>query len=71
MRDLIDRKNELNRNSLNLRTLKFSTTLVNSRADVTRLIKEQNEIYNKFIFYREFIKAKSKERKERKWKLMF
>ena len=66
MRDLIDRKNELNRNSLNLRTLKFSTTLVNSRADVTRLIKEQDETYKKFIFYREFIKAKSKERKERK-----
>lgn len=66
MRDLIDRKNELNKNSLSLRTLKFSATLWNSRTDVTRLIKEQDEAYKKFIFYREFIKAQSKERKERK-----
>lgn len=66
MRDLIDRKNELNRNSQKLRTLKFSSTLWNSRTDITRLIKEQNEVYNKFIFYKEFIKAQSKERKVRK-----
>lgn len=66
MRDLIDKKNQLNRNSQKLRTLKFSSTLWNSRTDVTRLIKEQNEVYNKFIFYKEFIKAQSKERKVRK-----
>lgn len=66
MRDLIDKRNKLNTNSQKLRTLKFSSTLWNSRADVTRLIKEQNEVYNKFIFYKEFIKAQSKERKDRK-----
>ena len=38
-----------NRNSLNLRTLKFSTTLVNSRADVTRLIKEQENPLNNHL----------------------
>lgn len=63
MRDLIDKKNQLNRNSQKLRILKFSSTLWNSRTDVTRLIKEQNEVYNKFIFYKEFIKAKSKEKR--------
>jgi hypothetical protein len=66
MRDLIDKKNKLNTNSQKLRTLKFSATLWNSRKDVTRLIKEQNEAYKKFIFYKEFIKAQSKERKDRK-----
>lgn len=66
MRDLIDKRNKLNTNSQKLRTLKFSITLWNSRTDVTRLIKEQNEVYNKFIFYKEFIKAQSKERKDRK-----
>ena len=66
MRDLIDKRNKLNTNSQKLRTLKFSSTLWNSRTDVTRLIKEQNEVYNKFIFYKEFIKAQSKERKDRK-----
>ena len=66
MRDLIDKRNKLNTNSQSLRTLKFSATLWNSRKDVTRLIKEQNEAYKKFIFYKEFIKAQSKERKDRK-----
>lgn len=66
MRDLIDKKNQLNKNSQSLRTLKFSATLWNSRTDVTRLIKEQNEAYKKFIFYKEFIKSQSKERKDRK-----
>ena len=66
MRDLIDERNKLNTNSQKLRTLKFSATLWNSRKDVTRLIKEQNEAYKKFIFYKEFIKAQSKERKDRK-----
>jgi hypothetical protein len=66
MRDLIDKRNKLNTNSQKLRTLKFSATLWNSRKDVTRLIKEQNEAYKKFVFYKEFIKAQSKERKDRK-----
>lgn len=66
MRDLIDKKNQLNKNSQSLRTLKFSATLWNSRKDITRLIKEQDETYKKFIFYKEFIKAQSKERKDRK-----
>lgn len=62
-RDIIDKRNELNRNSLRLRSLKFDITLWNSRNDVTRLIKEQDDTYKKFIFYKEFIKAQNKEKR--------
>lgn len=66
MRDLIEKRNKLNTNSQKLRTLKFSATLWNSRKDVTRLIKEQNDAYKQFIFYKEMIKSYEKEKRKKK-----
>lgn len=67
MRDLIDKRNELNRYSQRLRTLKFDTTVFNPRnrnnEKITQLIKEQDNIYKQFIFYKEYLKELSKERK--------
>lgn len=68
MRNLIDKRNQLNKYSQILRTLKFDTIVFNrekgfSREKITELINEQNEMYHKFIFYREYIKELSKERK--------
>ena len=68
MRNLIDKRNQLNKYSQRLRTLKFDTTVFNrekgfSKEKITELINEQNEMYHKFIFYREYIKELSKERK--------
>lgn len=61
MRDLIDKRNKLNYNSQNLRTIKFIEML--KREDVTKLIKEQNNVYKQFIFYKEYIKAINKEKR--------
>ena len=61
MRDLIDKRNELNKNSQNLRTIKFIEQL--KREDVTKLIEEQNKVYKEFLFYREYIKAINKEKR--------
>lgn len=61
MRDIIDKKNKLNKNSQALRTIKFVQQL--KREDVTNLIKEQNDVYQRFIFYKEFIKAHEKEKR--------
>ena len=66
MRDLIDKRNQLNKYSQRLRTLKFDTTVFNphqNKEKITQLIKEQNEMYHKFIFYKEYIKELNKERK--------
>ena len=51
MRDLIDRRNQLNKYSQRLRTLKFDTTVFNpqqNKEKITQLIKEQDEMYHKF-----------------------
>lgn len=61
MRSLIDKRNKLNKNSQSLRTIKFIEVL--KRQDVTKLIEEQNKVYKKFIFYREYIKAINKEKR--------
>ena len=61
MRDLIDKRNKLNKNSQNLRTIKFIEQL--KREDVTKLIEEQNKVYKEFLFYREYIKAINKEKR--------
>lgn len=66
-RDLIDKRNELNRYSLRLRTLKFDTSVFNPKQNkekITELIEEQNNIYHRFIFYREYLKEITK-RKEK------
>ena len=67
MRDLIDKRNQLNRYSQRLRALKFDTTVFNPKANkekITELIREQNEMYNRFIFYKEYLKKINKERKK-------
>lgn len=61
MRDLIDKRNKLNKNSQKLRTIKFIEQL--KREDVTKLIEEQNKVYKEFLFYREYIKAINKEKR--------
>lgn len=61
MRDLIDKRNKLNKNSQKLRTIKFLEQL--KREDVTKLIEEQNKVYKEFLFYREYIKAINKEKR--------
>lgn len=61
MRDLIDKRNKLNKNSQKLRTIKFLEEL--KREDVTKLIEEQNKVYKEFLFYREYIKAINKEKR--------
>lgn len=67
MRDLIDKRNQLNNYSQRLRTLKFDTTVFNPRdrknEKITNIIKEQDKIYKQFIFYKEYLKELSKERK--------
>lgn len=66
MRDLIDRRNQLNNYSQRLRTLKFDIMVFNpqqNKEKITELIKQQNDMYHKFIFYREYLKEISKERK--------
>ena len=47
MRDLIDKRNEYNRYSQRLRTLKFDTTVFNPKVNkekITELIEEQNKL---------------------------
>lgn len=63
MRDLIDKKNKLYRNSTKLKTLKFINELKRNQAIVTQLIKEQDDQYKLWYFYKEYIKAIEKERK--------
>lgn len=62
MRDLIDKRNKLNKNSQALRTIKFIQEL--KREDVTKLIEEQDNTYKQFIFYKEYIKAINKEKRK-------
>lgn len=67
MRDLIDKRNQLNNYSQRLRTLKFDNVIFNPRdrnnKKITEIIEEQDNIYKQFIFYKEYIKEVNKERK--------
>lgn len=66
MRDLIDKRNQLSQYSQRLRTLKFDASAFNPKTNkekITELINDQDKMYKKFVFYREYIKHINKERK--------
>lgn len=58
MRDLYLKRNELNQKSQKLRCAKFENNI--SRDKVTELIKVQEEIYNRYKFYDNFLKIGGK-----------
>ena len=62
MKDIIIKRNELCKNSIELRSAKFNNTL--SREKVSELIKEQDKVFKQFQFYKEFLKAYEREKKK-------
>lgn len=54
MRDIYLKRNELCRLSKDLRSAKFDMYI--NKEDVTNLIKVQNDIWNRYKFYDNFIK---------------
>ena len=58
MKDIILKRNELCRKSLNLRCAKFQADI--PREKITKLIEEQDKIYKKYKFYDNFIKIGGK-----------
>lgn len=62
MKDIILKRNQLCNKSLKLRTAKFNQHL--KREQVTKLIEEQDKIYNQYIFYKQYLKAYEKEKKK-------
>lgn len=67
MKDILDKRNELCKKSCNLRSLKFDTSIKDDQVD--KLIDEQDKVYKKYIFYKEFIKSVRKEKK--KWNITY
>lgn len=65
MQDIYLKRNELRKNSVYLRSAKFDKRL--KKEETFKLNEEQTEVYNKFNFYNEFIKAYSKEKEVKKW----
>ena len=60
MKDILLKRNKLKENSIRLRTVKFDESV---NRDLTfKLNREQDEIYKKYKFYDNFIKANEKER---------
>ena len=64
MKDLMLEKQKLCKKSIILRSAKFDTKV--KRDDVTRLIEEQDKVYKQYKFYEQYIKAISKEKRNRK-----
>ena len=61
MKDIIIKKQELCKKSINLRSAKFDTKV--KREDVSRLIDEQDKVYKQYKFYDEYLKAINKEKR--------
>lgn len=55
-REIRDKRYKLLMNSKNLRTAKFEPK-IKSNDEVTKMMNEQDELYNKWSFYDNFIKA--------------
>jgi hypothetical protein len=55
-REIRDKRYKLLMNSKNLRTAKFEPKIKNND-EVTKMMNEQDELYNKWSFYDNFIKA--------------
>lgn len=54
MKDILLKRNELRRNSINLRTIKFDESV--NEKDIENLIKEQDKVYKKYKFYDRMVK---------------
>ena len=67
MQDIYLKRNKLRENSMKLRSVKFDKGL--KRKETFKLNEEQTEVFKKFTFYNEFIKAVSKEDKK-KWTII-
>lgn len=63
MQDIYLKRNKLRENSIKLRSVKFDKGI--KREETFKLNQEQTEVFNKFTFYNEFIKAVSKEEKKK------
>ena len=61
MKDLIEKKGKLCYRSMDLQTLKFDQY---NKEKVDRIMNEQNKIYKKYIFYKEYIKSINKEKRK-------
>lgn len=62
MKELYLKRKQLCDTSLNLRTLKFDSTL--TKEEVNNLIRKQNEVYKKWKFYDNYIKIGGKIKSE-------
>lgn len=60
MKDILIKRNKLKEDAMKLREVKFDEKI--SKSHGMELNKEQDKLWNKFIFYDNFIKAKDKER---------
>ena len=58
MRDLYLKRNELRELSKNLRSCKFDMQI--AKEDVTHIIKVQNDVWNRYKFYDNYIKIGGK-----------
>lgn len=63
MKDVLEKRDRLYRDSTTTKHLKFNFKLVNNKEKVTRLINEHQELYNQYLFYRGFLKAYEKEKR--------
>jgi hypothetical protein len=62
MRDIYLKRNELNELSQKLRVAKFDNNIKDDQ--VTKLIKEQDKIYQKYKFYDNYLKIGGKVKNE-------
>ena len=66
MQDIYLKRNELCKNSIKLRSAKFDESL--KKEDTFRLNKVQSEVFKKYTFYNEYIKAMQKDKEvKKKW----
>ena len=62
MKDIIIKRNKLCKDSIDLRSAKFDSSL--SREKVNELVKQQDKVFKQFQFYKNFLKAYEKEKKK-------
>lgn len=58
MKDIILTRNKLRNDAMQLRTLKFDNKIKSKHS--TKLNKEQDKLWKRYVFYDKFIKAKGK-----------
>lgn len=62
MKDILEKRNKLCHNSINLRIIKFDLKLKKDK--IEDLIKAQDKAFKEYYFYREYIKAINKEKRK-------